>query len=153
MQVRTEQEALFMACEMEASAVQLYARAIALMEQLGREREPLYTRLCRMHADEKTHLARFRSFCKEDSLTDDQRIMLSATAEGLLFEGGLMGAARAGLLSDVDGMLRFAIRAEAASARKYREFAALAADKQTRAALELIASEEDRHLLDLQAQV
>ena len=34
MQVATAQEALFMACEMESSAIQLYTRALSLMEQL-----------------------------------------------------------------------------------------------------------------------
>ena len=42
MQVATAQEALFMACEMESSAIQLYTRALSLMEQLGRQDEPLY---------------------------------------------------------------------------------------------------------------
>ena len=45
MQVATAQEALFMACEMESSAIQLYTRALSLMEQLGRQDEPLYDHL------------------------------------------------------------------------------------------------------------
>ena len=61
MQVATAQEALFMACEMESSAIQLYTRALSLMEQLGRQDEPLYDHLTLMLADEQepvsyTHL-------------------------------------------------------------------------------------------------
>ena len=52
MQVATAQEALFMACEMESSAIQLYTRALSLMEQLGRQDEPLYDHLTLMLADE-----------------------------------------------------------------------------------------------------
>ena len=48
MQVATAQEALFMACEMESSAIQLYTRALSLMEQLGRQDEPLYGHLALM---------------------------------------------------------------------------------------------------------
>ena len=152
MQLATGQEALFVACEMEASAIQLYSRAISLMEQLGRRGEPLYDHLVLMRADEQEHLARFRSLCDGEVLADDRRIALCAAADGILFEGGLMGAARAGLLSDVEGMLRFARQTEAASARKYREFAAMARSDEARDALERIAAEEERHLSDLQAQ-
>ena len=60
MQVATAQEALFMACEMESSAIQLYTRALSLMEQLGRQDEPLYDHLTLMRADEQEHLAQFR---------------------------------------------------------------------------------------------
>lgn len=56
MQVATAQEALFMACEMESSAIQLYTRALSLMEQLGRQDEPLYDHLTLMLADEQEHL-------------------------------------------------------------------------------------------------
>lgn len=61
MQVATAQEALFMACEMESSAIQLYTRALSLMEQLGRQDEPLYDHLTLMLADEQEHLAQFRA--------------------------------------------------------------------------------------------
>ena len=41
MVVRSEQEALFVACEMESTAVQLYSRALALMDQQERQNDPL----------------------------------------------------------------------------------------------------------------
>ena len=62
------------------------------------------------------------------------------------------GAARAGLLRDVESMLRFAMLAEETSASKYREFASLATSPGAREALERIASEEDRHLSELRTQ-
>ena len=60
--------------------------------------------------------------------------------------------ARAGLLRDVESMLRFAMLAEETSASKYREFASLATSPGAREALERIASEEDRHLSELRTQ-
>ena len=106
MQVATAQEALFMACEMESSAIQLYTRALSLMEQLGRQDEPLYDHLTLMLADEQEHLAQFRALGGRDDLAQERRVALSAAADNILFEGGLMGAARAGLLRDVESMLR-----------------------------------------------
>ena len=58
----------------------------------------------------------------------------------------------AGLLRDVESMLRFAMLAEETSASKYREFASLATSPGAREALERIASEEDRHLSELRTQ-
>lgn len=148
----TEQEALFMACEMEASAVMLYTRALSLLAQLGRDEEPLADELRLMLGDEREHLRRFRTFLTGEGLTETRRMELAALSENVLFEGGLMGAARQGLLSDVKGMLRFAMLAEEGSARKYREFATCAEDPAARDALTLIAAEEEKHLADLRAQ-
>ena len=152
MQVATAQEALFIACEMESSAIQLYTRALSLMEQLGRQDEPLYDHLTLMLADEQEHLAQFRALGGRDDLAQERRVALSAAADNILFEGGLMGAARAGLLRDVESMLRFAMLAEETSASKYREFASLATSPGARETLERIASEEDRHLSELRTQ-
>ncbi len=73
MQVATAQEALFMACEMESSAIQLYTRALSLMEQLGRQDEPLYDHLTLMLADEQEHLAQFRALGGRDDLAQERR--------------------------------------------------------------------------------
>ena len=48
MMIRSEQEAMYLACEMESTAVQLYTRALALMAQLGRETEELYAQIQQM---------------------------------------------------------------------------------------------------------
>ena len=146
MQVRSEQEALYLACEMEATAIQLYKRAMRLMENQGRAHEPLYARLALMLGDEEEHLRQFRSLYHGLDAAEEQRLTLSAVAEGVLFEGGLMGAVRQGLLGDAESMLRFASQAEETSAAKYREFASLAKDDRARSALLMIAREEEKHL-------
>lgn len=151
MQVRTEQEAIFIACEMESTAVQLYTRALQVMQQLGREGEALYGRIQEMLRDEEAHLRRFRALYRGLDANDEQQLTLAAVGEGVLFEGGLMGAARQGLLKDVDSMLELAIEAEKTSIRKYREFADRAETAEARETLLMIASEEDVHLLELEA--
>ena len=60
--------------EMESSAIQLYTRALSLMEQLGRQDEPLYGHLALMRADEQEHLAQFRALGGKDGLTDERRV-------------------------------------------------------------------------------
>ena len=104
MVVRSEQEAMFVACEMESTAVQLYSRALALMDQQGRQNDPLYKSIREMLEDEKGHLCRFRSLYQGLDEADEQQLTLSAVGEGVLFEGGLMGAARRGLLKDVESI-------------------------------------------------
>lgn len=151
MQIRTEQEALFIACEMETTAVQLYQRALQVMQQMGRESEPLYQGIAEMVREEQAHLARFRSLYEGLEESDEIRLTLAAVAEGVLFEGGLMGAARQGLLKDVSSMLSLAAEAERTSVRKYNEFAAIAQNEEARQALLMIAAEEEGHLLELEA--
>lgn len=147
--IRSEQEAFFLACEMESTAIQLYQRAMRVMVQMGREGEELYGQLALMLADEEEHLRSFRKLYTGLDASIEQQLSLSAVAEGILFDGGLMGAVRQGLLSDVDSMLQAARDAEETSAKKYREFAAMATNEQTKNALLAIAAEEDKHLEDL----
>lgn len=151
MVVRSEQEALFVACEMESTAVGLYSRALAVLEQQQRTGEAIYTAIQEMLADEKMHLQRFRSLYRGLEEADEQQLLLSAVGEGVLFEGGLMGAARRGLLKDVKSMLALAISAEKTSVRKYREFAQNAQTAEARDALLSIAEEESGHLFELEA--
>ena len=151
MQIRTEQEALFVACEMESMAVQLYTRALQVMQQLGREGEALYASIEEMLMEEKGHLDRFRSLYRGLEEGSEEQLTLAAVGEGVLFEGGLMGAARRGLLKDVDSMLALAINAERMSIRKYREFAESAQTEVARKALLMIAEEESGHLMELEA--
>lgn len=151
MVVRSEQEAMFVACEMESTAVQLYTRALAMMEQQERQNDPLYQSIQEMLEDEKGHLRRFRSLYHGLGEADEQQLTLSAVGEGVLFDGGLMGAARRGLLKDVSSMLHLAAEAERTSIRKYREFAQCAQTEEARKALLMIAEEESGHLLELEA--
>lgn len=151
MQIRSEQEALYIACEMESTAVQLYTRALQVMEQLGREKEALYTHIQEMLQDEQGHLRRFRALYRGLDATDEQQLTLAAVGEGVLFDGGLMGAARQGLLKDVKSMLALAAEAERTSIRKYTEFAQMAETKAAKNALLMIAMEEKSHLAELEA--
>ena len=151
MMIRSEQEAMYLACEMESTAVQLYTRALQLMEQLGREKEEVYAHIKQMLRDEQAHLVRFRSLYKGLDASEEQQLSLSAVAEGILFDGGLMGAARRGLLDTPESLLRFAADSERASAQKYRDFAAVAQTEEAKQALLLIAQEEDVHLRELEA--
>ena len=153
MQIRTEQEALYIACEMESTAVQLYTRALQVMQQLGREKEALYTRIQEMLRDEQGHLCHFRTLYKGLDADDEQRLSLDAVAEGILFDGGLMGAARQGLLKDVQSMLQLAADAERTSVQKYREFAQCAQSEEAKQALLSIAAEEECHLMELEASL
>lgn len=150
MQVRSEQEALFVACQMESTAVQLYSRALQVMQQMGREDEALYRQIEQMLHDEEGHLRHFGALYQGLEEERERQLTLSAVAEGLLFEGGLMGAARQGLLKDAQSMLALAARSEKASARKYRDFAAKAQTEEARDALLMIAQQEDGHLIELE---
>lgn len=152
MRVTTEQEAMYIACAMETAAVQLYERAMQVLEGMGRAQEAVYRSVAAMRLEEMSHLQRFRSLCTGLDAGVEQQLMLDAIADGILFEGGLMGAARAGLLKDVESMLAYAAQCEAASVRKYREFAANAAGDAAREALLAIADEEERHLKELTEQ-
>ena len=151
MRVTTEQEAMYIACAMESSAVQLYERAMQVLESQGRQQEAIYRSVAAMRLEEMSHLERFRSLYSGLDAQMENQLMLDAVADGILFEGGLMGAARAGLLKDVDSMLRYAAACEAASVEKYRAFAETAGDD-AKVALLSIASEEERHLAELTEQ-
>ncbi|MDD3410275.1 MAG: ferritin family protein [Eubacteriales bacterium] len=146
MQVQSAQEALFIACEMERGAVQLYERARALMSSLGREGEPLYQHLGYMLGDERKHLEQFTALYGGLDEALEQSLTLSAVASSVLFKGGLMGAARAGLLKDEQSMLAFAAEAEQTAAATYRAFAQQCGDAQAAMMLQGIAGEEDKHL-------
>lgn len=151
MRVTTEQEAMYIACAMESSAVQLYERAMQVLESQGRQQEAIYRSVAAMRLEEMSHLERFRSLYTGMDAQVENQLMLDAVADGILFEGGLMGAARAGLLKDVDSMLRYAAACETASVEKYRTFAENASTE-AKAALLSIAGEEERHLEELTEQ-
>lgn len=104
-----------------------------------------------MLKDEQGHLCHFRTLYKGLDADDEQRLSLDAVAEGILFDGGLMGAARRGLFKDVSSMLELAAAAERTSVQKYREFANAAQSDEARKALLRIAAEEECHLMELEA--
>ncbi|NLV57785.1 MAG: hypothetical protein GXY67_03360 [Clostridiales bacterium] len=146
MQIQSTQEALFIVAEMERRAVQLYERALLLLRDQGREGEPLYAMLLHTCEDERSHLRQFEARYGGLTETVERQLILSAIADGLLFEGGLMQAVRKGMLQDVPGMLRYAAGEEERAAAAYRAFALQCQDEETRGILHAIAAEEDRHL-------
>ncbi len=151
MQVRSTQEAVYVACEMERGAVQLYERALAVADGLGLTDETLIACLTAMRDDEKRHLREFSLLYEGLDTERERALALSATAASVLFKGGLMGAVREGLLSDAQGLLRFAADAERTAAATYRSFADQCEGADTAAMLRVIASEEDKHLDTLEA--
>lgn len=152
MQVQTAQEALFIACEMERGAVQLYQRALLLMKELGRGEETLMAHLQQMLRDEQRHLQQFSSLYEKLEEPMEQQLLLSAVAENVLFRGGLMGAVREGILRSAEGMLRFAAQSEENAVQTYRAFAEQCGQEHAGAVLLAIAAEEERHLADLRLQ-
>ncbi len=152
MQINCAQEALFVAAEMERHAVQVYERALCLLREQRREKEPLFLRIRETLADERRHLQQFESLYTGLDGPLERQLTLSAIADGLLFEGGLMAAVRQGLLQDVQSMIQFATQEEEHAAAGYRSFASQCDDPQAKAALEGIAKEEDRHLAELREQ-
>ena len=146
MKVRNTQEAMYIACQMEQSAVKLYERAIQLMRAQEREKEPLFAYLTFMLRDEKHHLGQFQALFEGLDEVTERLLQLSAESDSILFKGGLMGAARGGLLEDVPAMLAFAESSEQTAAATYRAFADSCEDEGAAATLRMIAQEEDKHL-------
>ena len=150
MKIRSVQEALLIACEMERGAVLLYERALSVMEETGRTGEALYQNLQGMLADEKRHLQQFQEMYVGMDAEMERQLLLLAVANDVLFDGGLLGAVRAGLLTDVDSMLAFASAEEAKAVETYKMFADQSDDPRARRALLAIAAEEGLHLAELQ---
>ena len=150
MKVHSAQEALFVACQMERGAIQLYERSLMLLKNMHREKDPLWGQLASMLADEKQHLAQFTELYTGLDTELENQLALAAVASEVLFPGGLMGAVRQGLLTDARGMLAFAAQAEETAAATYRSFAEQSDSEHAAEMLNGIALEEDKHLRVLQ---
>lgn len=146
MQVRSTQEALFIACEMEKGAIQLYERALMLLANQNRGQEPIRAQIAYTLADEKQHLSQFRELYTGLETEMERQLTLAAVSADVLFPGGLMGAVRQGLLEDERSMLAFAAAAEEKAAATYRRFADQSDDPRAAEMLRGIALEEDKHL-------
>jgi len=118
----------------------------------GRENEPLYARIAAMLDEEQSHLDQFCSYTDCSQISQDRQTLLTALMQDWLFKGGLMGAARQGMMEDIPSMIQYAQDSEALSAKKYREFAEMTSDEVTRQTLLSIAAEEDKHFLELNGQ-
>ncbi len=149
MQIQSGQEALYVACEMERGAIQTYERALMLVTADDPLHAALRERLQMILNDERQHLLQFQSLYEGLALAMEQQLMLAAIASSLLFEGGLMGAVRRGMLKDKESLLAFAQEAEQKAADTYRAFAAACRDASTADVLRGIALEEETHLQTL----
>jgi len=146
MLIKSGQEALFVAIEMERGAIQLYERALMLTDQNDPNHRELRQQIAIILNDEQEHLTQFQTLYEGLDDAAEKRLMLAAVASSVLFEGGLMNAVRQGMLRDREGLLEFAVQAEKKAAETYREFARACGDKNAADVLNGIAAEEDKHL-------
>ena len=150
LQVKSEQEALFLACEMERRAIRVYERGMMLSH------DPAIKLLFqRLHGDEKKHLASFsRMGSGSLEITDqEQQLLLKSYAAQVLFPGGLMQAQREGALSSLHSLLAFARDNEETAVRCYEEFASSCERVEARDMFLAIAREEQNHLDALEEQL
>jgi rubrerythrin len=149
MLIKSGQEALYVAIEMERGAIQTYERALQMTDTGDPALRPLRQQLTIILGDEHQHLDQFQSLYQGLDAALEKQLMLSAVASSVLFEGGLMGAVRQGMLKDKESLLRFAVQAEKKAAETYRAFAETCGDPDTAAVLNGIADEEEKHLRTL----
>jgi Uncharacterized conserved protein len=152
MQIDTTREALYVACEMERGAVQLYERALLELERLGHENDAVGDVLRAMLADEKGHLKQFEEAYIPIDAETERQLVLSAVAIGVLFDGGLAGIERAGYLDAAESILKFAEEAEAKAVTFYSSMADKSDNPQVKRMLCRIADEERTHEASLHAQ-
>lgn len=146
MWIKSGQEALFVAIEMERGAVQTYERALMLTNPDDPKSKSLRQQLAIILNDEHQHLLQFQNLYQGLDADMEKQLTLSAIASSVLFEGGLMGAVRQGMLSDKESLLTFAAQAEKKAIETYRAFADTCEDKKAADILNGIACEEEKHL-------
>jgi len=149
MLIKSGQEALFIAIEMERSAIQTYERALMLTDTNDPAIQALRNQLTVILNDEQQHLKQFQSMYLGLDSSLEQQLMLSAVASSVLFQGGLMGAVRQGMLKDEKSLLEFAIHAEQTAIDTYHSFAQACQDPAAADMLNGIAGEEETHLRTL----
>ena len=145
-EVRDKNEALYLACEMEKRAVDMYERAQILF--IGTSLAPMIEELI---ADERRHLDTFGKMWEEGAaLSAERKLLLAAHAGEMLFSGGLMQAKREGAFDDPLALLRYAYDWETDATRRYEAYAALyAADEGVSTVFRTIAGEERVHQTEL----
>ncbi len=147
MLIQSGQEALYVAIEMERGAIHTYKRALLMLSETDDPAlKPLLQQLKIILNDEHQHLDQFQTLYRGLDTAMEQQLMLSAVASSVLFEGGLMGAVRQGMLKDRESLLRFAMQAEKKAVETYRAFAETCGDPDSAAILNTIADEEEKHL-------
>lgn len=149
MLIKSGQEAIYVAIEMERGAIQTYERALMLTEADDPETKALRNQISAILSDERQHLKQFQSLYRGLDASLEEQLMLSAVSSSVLFQGGLMGAVRQGMLKDAKSLLAFAMNAEQTAIDTYRAFANSCGDPETESVLNGIAGEEEQHLKTL----
>lgn len=143
--LRSQEQALAVAIEMEKRAIRIYERALMVIQDQAVEegvREIL--------ADEREHLRRFTAMGGEEPRpgTED-RVLTEALAAEALFPGGVMEMKRDQGLDFLSGLYRFAARSEQEAVDQYMAFSAQCEEENARQAFRAIAREEANHLAAL----
>lgn len=149
--IMNEKEALYIACEMEKRAIEMYQRALLLFtkEEVKKVIEELIV-------DEKEHLTQFKDFREEFGSHDidfEKTILLKAYAGEFVFKGGLSQAQREKAFESGQHLLKFAIREEEKAFEKYKEFALICKNEKAKEAFLSIAEEEKMHKVQLEKQL
>lgn len=147
MNITTSREALIVAVELEKRAVSFYERADMVFEDGA-----IRALLRQLKAEELQHQARFEALIEEEPGKDELSLLLSAEADGLLFAGGLLEAARKGAFESRASLLKYAIDQEQQAMDGYRGFADLC-EGEARATFLAIAREEKQHLDKLEGML
>ncbi len=150
LQVKNEQEALFLACEMERRAIRVYERGLVICQDPA-----IKALLARLHDDEKVHLSKFSRMggCSLEATDREQQLLLKSYAAQVLFPGGLMQVHREGALSSLHSLLAFARDSEETAVDCYREFSSSCERAEARDMFLAIAGEEQTHLAALEGQL
>ena len=150
LQVQNEQEALFLACEMERRAIRVYERGLIVCQAPA-----IKALLQRFHDDEVVHLAKFSRMgnCSMEATDQERQMLLKSYAAQILFPGGLMQVQREGALGSQKSLLAFARDSEETAVRSYREFSSSCDRPEARDMFLAIAGEEQMHLAALEEQL
>jgi len=145
-QITSAKDALYIASEMEKRAVKLYERALSIWPDAQMTKA-----IANMLSDERQHLQHFSAMLGEELPEAADALLLSAYASGILFEGGLLAAARDGAFDSPEALLRYAAGQEQIAIDCYKRFAQKCVDNSpAQQAFLKIAQEESVHLSVLQ---
>ncbi len=150
LQVANEQEALYLACEMERRAIRMYERGQLLAHKPG-----VKALMQKLQGDEQTHLARFSHLgdVSVEGGDRERQLLMQSYAAQVLFPGGLMQAQREGALDSLKALLVFARDSEETAVRCYKNFASACERKEAGDMFLAIAMEEQSHLKALEEQL
>lgn len=143
MYVNNQQEALYIACEMEKRAIRLYQRAVMLLDDPVMKAEAE-----EMVQEETQHLQRFRQMGEQLSghPLDEGQLILSAFAAQILYPGGLVEASREHAFEDRKSLLTVALNEEKSAIKWYAAFAKECTSKEAQEMFLNIAAEEVLHM-------